>query len=103
MTDKLGKFPLPVEVIPYGSQKIFERFQQRNYRPTFRLTADGQKKKTDSGNYIIDLHLEQIDQPHKLAKQLKQQVGIVEQGLFLDLVNTIIIGTPSGPQIIQAR
>lgn len=103
MTDKLGKFPLPVEVIPYGSQKIFQRFQRKNYRPTFRLTADGQKKRTDSGNYIIDLHLDQIDQPHELAKQLKQQVGVVEQGLFLDLVNTIIIGTPNGPQIIQAR
>ncbi|KRM88843.1 ribose-5-phosphate isomerase RpiA [Liquorilactobacillus vini] len=103
LVDKLGKFPLPVEVIPYGSQKIFERFVKEDYQPTFRLTSTGQKKKTDSGNYIIDLHLQQIKHPHQLALKLKRQVGVVEQGLFLDLVNMIIVGTVDGPKIIQAR
>ncbi|MFT8748651.1 ribose-5-phosphate isomerase RpiA [Liquorilactobacillus nagelii] len=100
---QLGAFPLPVEVIPYGSQKIFERFQQAGYQPTFRLTADQQKKKTDSGNFIIDLHLQQIENPQALATKLIQQVGVVEHGLFLNLVNTVIVGTPTGPQVITAR
>lgn len=100
---QLGAFPLPVEVIPYGSQKIFERFQQAGYQPTFRLTADQQKKKTDSGNFIIDLHLQQIENPQTLATKLIQQVGVVEHGLFLNLVNTVIVGTPTGPQVITAR
>lgn len=103
MKKQLGAFPLPVEVIPYGSQKIFARFQQAGYHPTFRLTSAKQKKKTDSGNFIIDLHLHQIDQPQTLATQLIQQVGVVEHGLFLNIVNTIIVGTPDGPEIISAR
>lgn len=103
LTKDLGNFPLPVEVIPYGSQKIFERFEAQNFAPTFRTVEDGTKVKTDSENYIIDLHLKKIDDPFKLAKYLKQQIGVVEHGLFLDTVNTIIVGSPDGPKIFEAR
>lgn len=103
MVDKLGAFPLPVEVIPYGSQKIFERFEAKGFNPSFRKTADGGLLLTDSENYIIDLHLERIEDPHELASYLDHQVGVVEHGLFLDLVNTVIIGTENGPEVLEAR
>lgn len=103
MVEKLGAFPLPVEVIPYGSQKVFERFEAKGFNPSFRKTADGGLLLTDSDNYIIDLHLDKIENPHELAAYLDHQVGVVEHGLFLDLVNTVIIGTENGPEVLEAR
>ncbi|WP_282709208.1 ribose-5-phosphate isomerase RpiA [Ligilactobacillus sp. Marseille-Q7487] len=103
MVQDLGAFPLPVEVIPYGSQKVFERFEAKGFKPTFRKKEDGGLLLTDSDNYIIDLHLEKITNPHELATYLDQQVGIVEHGLFLDLVNTVIVGEQDGPKVLEAR
>lgn len=103
LVNRLGKFPLPVEVIPYGSQKVFTRFDSKGFQPTFRLAADGAKLRTDSANYIIDLHLGQITNPLKLAAYLKTQVGVVEHGLFLNTVNTVIVGYDDGPKVLEAR
>lgn len=103
MSEKLGKFPLPVEVIPYGSKKLFSKFSKKGYAPTFRHDDTGQLKYTDSNNLIIDLHLKEITHPHDLAAYLAEQVGVVEHGLFLDLVNTVIVGYPDGPKVLEAR
>lgn len=96
MVPKLGAFPLPVEVIPYGSQQINRIFTERGYRPTFRQTADGEYLRTDSNNLILDLHLETIAKPEQLAQELTNMVGVVEHGLFLNMVNRVIIGGDSG-------
>lgn len=103
MVDKLGRFPLPVEVIPYGSQKIFERFEKKGLNPAFRKDDKGGLLLTDSDNYIIDLHLGQIDNPHELAEYLIHQVGVVEHGLFLDMVDTVIVGRQNGPEVLEAK
>ena len=58
---------------------------------------------TDSDNYIIDLHLNEIKDPHALADYLIKEVGVVEHGLFLDMVNTVIVGKQEGPVILHAR
>ena len=103
MVSTLGKFPLPVEVVPYGAQQLFEQFQQQGYQPSFRMTDDQQRKQTDSGHWIIDLHLDVIDDPFALAKELDQLVGVVEHGLFLEMVHTIIIGTDTGTIVKEVR
>lgn len=103
MSKKLGSFPLPVEVVPYGSKKLFSKFSKKGYAPVFRLDDTGQLKHTDSNNLIIDLHLNEINHPHELAAYLSEQVGVVEHGLFLDLVNTVIVGYPDGPSVLKAR
>ena len=95
MVEKLGQFPLPVEVIGYGSERVFAKFEEKGYHPTFRMN-DGQKLVTDDGNYIIDLHLEVIEEPPVLAAELDQMTGVVEHGLFLNLTDHIIIGTENG-------
>ncbi|KFN89606.1 ribose-5-phosphate isomerase RpiA [Tetragenococcus muriaticus] len=100
MVNKLGEFPLPVEVIPYGQHQLFHLFAQKGYHPSFRMEND-QMKVTDSGHSIIDLNLTQIDHPEKLAKELDETVGVVEHGLFLNMVNTVIIGRQSGAQIVS--
>ncbi|GEO67081.1 ribose-5-phosphate isomerase RpiA [Levilactobacillus spicheri] len=99
----LGKFPLPLEVIPFGSTHVLEKLDKMGLHPTFRMTEDGQHVLTDSKNYIIDLHLGRIDHPHELANTLNGIVGVVEHGLFLDVVNTVIVGRQDGPEVLNAR
>lgn len=102
MADQLGTFPLPLEVIPYGSTQLFKRLKEKGYQPEFRMAAD-KHVTTDSNNYIIDLHMHQIDDPKSLALDLDQMTGIVEHGLFLNIVNTVIVGRETGPQVLHAR
>ncbi|EOT38478.1 ribose-5-phosphate isomerase RpiA [Enterococcus columbae] len=103
MVPTLGKFPLPIEVIPYGHQQVLKQFSDLGWQPSLRKNAAGEIVVTDCGHYIIDLHLEKIDDTHKLAKQLDTIVGVVEHGLFLDMVHTVIIGTPEGVKTIHAN
>ena len=101
MVDKLGRFPLPVEVIPYGQDQLFRLFQEKNYHPSFRMESEETLKQTDSGNSIIDLQLDCIDDPIALANELDSLVGVVEHGLFLSMVNRVIIGKESGPEALE--
>lgn len=100
MVSHLGKFPLPVEVVPFGSHNIFRLFEARGYNPTWRMDEAGQTLTTDGGHYIIDLHLEKIVDPRTLAKELDECVGVVEHGLFIDMISRVIVGTPEGPQTL---
>lgn len=102
LTSNLGSFPLPLEVIPYGSSQLFKKLVKKGYNPQFRV-KDGEYVLTDSKNYIIDLHLHKIDNLKKLADELDHMTGIVEHGLFLNLVNTVIIATEDKPVILKAR
>ena len=101
MVDKLGRFPLPVEVILYGQDQLFRLLQEKNYHPSFRMESEEVLKQTDSGNSIIDLHLDCIDDPIALANELDSLVGVVEHGLFLSMVNRVIIGKESGPEVLE--
>ncbi|WP_301358512.1 ribose-5-phosphate isomerase RpiA [Enterococcus spodopteracolus] len=101
MVDQLGRFPLPVEVIPYGSQQLLRLFKEKNYQPVLRQTETGETVVTDSGHYIIDLHLERIEDPEKLATYLDQLVGVVEHGLFLNMVSKVVIASENGVSVLD--
>ncbi|EOH96555.1 ribose-5-phosphate isomerase A [Enterococcus moraviensis ATCC BAA-383] len=101
LVKKLGKFPLPVEVVPYGSQQLVQLFEDKGYAPVLRTTPDGEVLVTDGGHYIIDLHLKEIDDPITLGAYLDQLVGVVEHGLFLQIVSTVIVGGETGPKTIH--
>lgn len=101
MVNKLGNFPLPVEVVPFGSHNVFRLFESKGYKPTWRMTDSNELLTTDGGHYIIDLHLEVIEDPHALAAELDTCVGVVEHGLFIDMISRVIVGKPDGPQILE--
>lgn len=63
MVKHLGAFPLPVEVVRYGSIQLFNKFNEKGYNPEFRKTATGENYLTDEKNNIIDLHLGEILDP----------------------------------------
>ena len=101
MVNKLGNFPLPVEVVPFGSHNVFRLFESKGYKPTWRMTDSNELLTTDGGHYIIDLHLEVIEDPHALAAVLDKCVGVVEHGLFIDMISRVIVGTPEGPKTLE--
>jgi len=100
--ETLGAFPLPVEVIPFGWQTtkaLVEEFlinlDVLGRTATLRLNR-GEPFVTDQGNLILDLHLRQIDDPRTLSLSLNQVPGVVENGLFLDLCDVVIVGDSEG-------
>ena len=64
------------------------------------LDADGKEVRTDENNFVVDLHLERIDHPQDLAEDLINTVGVVEHGLFLNMVDKVIVGDPNGPRVM---
>ena len=106
---RLGAFPLPVEVTPFGytitARKIFDALQRSGIsRPKIKV-REGQRAGhpllTDGGNHIIDCHCEEIPDPEATAARLSAIPGVVEHGLFIGLARTIIIGTVDGVDVIE--
>jgi len=91
----LGKFPLPIEVVPFGWELVFKTLQALQGHPTLR-TKDDQPYITDNSNYIIDCSFGVIREPELLHQQLKTLTGVVETGLFLNLKPTVIIAYENG-------
>jgi ribose 5-phosphate isomerase A len=100
LVKKLGKFPLPVEVIPFGSNHTFKKFIERGYNPTRRKNGN-EVYITDSGSEIIDLHLNEIEDSIKLEREIKLIPGIVDVGLFNNIANMVIIGKENSTEIIR--
>ncbi len=100
MVDKLGAFPLPIEVVPYALGNVFKKLEARGYNPKIRM-KDGNKYLTDSGNNIIDAGLGVIKDAYKLEIELNMIPGVVENGLFLDVVDIVIVGKGDGIEIIR--
>ena len=90
LVDQLGAFPLPVEVIPFGWQVVFNQLESLHGNPDLRLNQ-GQPRVTDQGNYIIDCHFRKIENPKLLEHQLNMIPGVVENGLFINLCTKMII------------
>ncbi len=100
--ETLGAFPLPVEVIPFGWQTTLALIEETltsmdvlNRTGTLRMNGEAPFV-TDEGNYIIDLHLRRIGEPRQLALVLNQMPGVVENGLFMDICDTVVIGYGDG-------
>ncbi|MPQ92323.1 ribose 5-phosphate isomerase A [Thioclava sediminum] len=98
----LGAFPLPVEVVPFGWQvtralieELLDSMDVMGRQTSLRLNGQ-QPFVTDEGNYIVDLHLNRIGNPRQLALVLNQIPGVVENGLFIDICDKVIIGGTDG-------
>ena len=108
VVDALGAFPLPIEVIPFGwkstRRSLAELFAGAGYRDVrleLRPGEDGPRR-TDSGHYILDAHLERITDTAAIADRLNLIPGVVENGLFVGVAEEMVIGRPDGSASIQA-
>ena len=100
--ETLGAFPLPVEVIPFGWQTTKSMVEEMlasmdvlGRSATLRLCGDAPFI-TDEGNYIMDLHLNRIGNPRQFSLAINQIPGVVENGLFIDICDVVVIGYGDG-------
>jgi ribose 5-phosphate isomerase A len=92
----LGRFPLPVEVIPMATQRIRRQFAALGGTATVRL-KDGQPLVTDNGQHILDVTGLQITDPLAFEQQVNQWPGVVTVGVFaLQKAGVCLLGTGSG-------
>jgi ribose 5-phosphate isomerase A len=87
----LGKFTVPVEVIPYAKNYVLAEIKKLNGAGKIRL-VDGKPLVTEQGNLLIDGDFGLIQNPAALAGQLTEIVGVVEHGLFINIATTVIMG-----------
>ena len=100
LVNKLGKFPLPVEVIPFGYKRVFKIIEEMKLSPVIRLKGEDLYF-TDSGNLVFDLHIGEINDPVNLDEELKMINGIVETGLFINIADVVIAGKNNSTEIIN--
>ncbi|WP_205509148.1 ribose-5-phosphate isomerase RpiA [Longitalea arenae] len=96
LVQQLGKFPLPLEVIPFGYKQV-----QRNLRESYQIEAklrlqNDQPFVSDHGHYILDCPFERIENPDILSYDLNAIPGVVDNGLFINMADLALIGYPDG-------
>ena len=97
--EKLGKFPLPVEVIQMAVPLVSDALRELGFTPTVRVHADGTRYITDEGNLILDCSGLLIEDPAKMAAKIDSIVGVVEHGLFLNMTSLALIACET--QVIE--
>lgn len=102
IVERLGRFPLPIEVIRFGwrntahqLQKLFSEF---GYGAVPIVLRGGEETPilTDSAHYILDCHLVAIGDPDRLAPRFNQIPGVVEHGLFVGIAAEMVVGHADG-------
>lgn len=103
----LGAFPLPLEVVPFGWQatrllveELLGAMDVMGTAATLRMNG-AIPFISDEGNHILDLALGRIGNPRQLSLALNQVPGVVENGLFLDICDAVIVGHADGRVVIR--
>jgi ribose 5-phosphate isomerase A len=95
--DKLGKFPLPIEIIPFGYRSIVNKIEQMGYLGQIRMESGNYKYVTDSGHFIYDATL---TTKHPELELIQEQIihipGVVETGFFFGLAGRVLVGKSDG-------
>jgi ribose 5-phosphate isomerase A len=91
----LGKFPLPVEIVQFGWEMTCKQISTLSCKPKLR-TNNNFPFTTDNGNYILDCYFEKIQDAIELNVTLNMIPGVVENGLFVNMADTIVIGNRNG-------
>ena len=97
----LGKFPLPVEVIPFAQALVAKRITALGATVKVRQDAKGNAFVSDEGHHILDCSFGQIPDPPALARKLSDMPGIVEHGLFIELATVVLCA--KGENVTELR
>jgi ribose 5-phosphate isomerase A len=101
LVDVLGKYPLPVEVIPMAASSVTRALRALGAHPVLRM-REGAPYVTDNHGYILDLNGLQIHDPKALEQQINQLPGVVSVGLFaLKGAAVCLLGTDQGVRAIE--
>jgi len=97
-----NSFPLPVEVVPFGWGSTARQIDELGMKPVLR-ERNGEIFRTEAGHYILDLHIGRIENPAELETRLNLIPGVVETGLFVGRTDILMVGTPQGVEVRQAK
>ncbi|NLY89617.1 MAG: ribose-5-phosphate isomerase RpiA [Firmicutes bacterium] len=103
LVEKLGTFPLPVEVVPFGVEFTRRRIERLGCKTGIRMRDEKDRYQTDNGNYIIDCEFGRIEDPEELNKALNMIPGVVENGLFIRMAARVLVGRKNGEIDIMKR
>lgn len=95
VVERLGTFPLPVEVVKFGYELTVNKLRSLGCEPMLRLASE-QPFISDNGNYIIDCHFGSISDPAELHQAINGIPGVVENGLFVGMASKVIVGYKDG-------
>ena len=98
---RLGKFPLPVEVIRFAEALIAKRISALGAEVQLRRDGAGNAFLTDQNNHILDCRFGEIGDPGTLARQLSDMPGVVEHGLFIGMASLALFAR--GSEIVELR
>lgn len=98
---RLGKFPLPVEVIKFAQALVAKRIAAMGAEVTLRHGADGKPYLTDENNYILDCRFGEIRDAERLSCDLNEMPGVVEHGLFIGLASIALFAR--GTEIVELK
>jgi ribose 5-phosphate isomerase A len=97
----LGKFPLPVEVIPFAQALVRRKIEALGAKVKVRQSATGDPFVTDEGHHLLDCDFGRIPDPAALARKLETMPGVVEHGLFLGMANVVLLA--KGGEVEELR
>jgi ribose 5-phosphate isomerase A len=100
LVQKLGKCPLPVEIIPFGYTATLHKLQLLGYSGNLRRNPNNSLYITDNHNLIYDVHLT-TPHPEMDHEQIRSVPGVVDTGFFFDFSGRIIVGFLDGTIVIQ--
>lgn len=95
LVEHLGKFPLPVEVVPFAWELTMRKLAALGCTPRMRMAAD-KPYLTDNSNYIFDCSFGEILDPAGLHRRVSDITGVMEDGFFIDMADVVIAGVPDG-------
>jgi ribose 5-phosphate isomerase A len=98
---RLGKFPLPVEVIRFAQALVAKRIAALGAEVQLRRDAAGGAYLTDENNHILDCRFGEIRDPDSLARELSEMPGVVEHGLFIGMASVALFAR--GSEIVELR
>jgi ribose 5-phosphate isomerase A len=97
----LGRFPLPVEVVPFAWELTARRVAAVTEAEALpRRAAGGEPYVTDNGNYILDCRCGEIPDPARTERELKALTGVVESGLFVGMADLAVVSTDEGVEVV---
>lgn len=96
VVERLGRFPLPVEVIQMAEPLVEKELREMGFTPKVRSNPDGSRYITDEGNLILDCSGMLMDDPARVGARLDSMVGVVEHGLFLGMADMALISGEGG-------
>lgn len=97
VVEKLGSFPLPVEIIPFGWKATTHHLEKHGFKGNIRQTKEGKDYITDNGNLIYDIHFPSLlSNPEQVEQKIRNIPGVIETGFFFNLAGRVIIGKPDG-------